>query len=465
MTRDTGEFYAEQHVVGGRVVVRIGGECDAATLDRLNNALAEAVELRPAELLVDLGGVTFLDSLTVASLMIAAKRVRAHGGSFRVVHAGAGEVRRAFEIIGLDRYLLTSRPRARLIVLRVLDAVPPAAGAAVMGTGIVSVGLRLDHQLTLSRILFAVTIALWLGLVTTFLRRVLRQRERWRREARTPDLLTVIAGTAVLGARVTLLGQAWAGYLLLALALCLWGGLLPPVLQHWRSTPTVGVSFLLTVATESLAVLGALLAIEAHAGWLAVSALAPLAVGLAAYVHALVRVDLAQLHTGRGDQWIFGGALAIAALACAQVTTALHVTGAIAAGRRPLEDATLVLWVAAVLWLPALLAGELISPRLHYDSRRWSTVFPLGMYAAATIATGNLTGSSALVDAGRIWVWPAFALWIIVFAGLLARTAALLLAGSGWGRGRAKRTAVGVPLHVVSVASSDDERNSPAGAS
>ena len=43
------------------------------------------------------------------------------------------------------------------------------------------------------------------------------------------------------------------------IALGLWLALLAPVLRHWR-TPTVGASFVLTVATESLAVLAAALA-------------------------------------------------------------------------------------------------------------------------------------------------------------------------------------------------------------
>jgi hypothetical protein len=130
-----------------------------------------------------------------------------------------------------------------------------------MGTGIVSIGLLLDHQQTLSQILLGVAVAFWLGLLAVFVDRRLRQRSRWQQEARAADVLTIVAGTAVLGDRLTLLGEDWAGYLLLVLAFTLWLVLLPRVLPHWR-TPSVGVGFMLTVATESLAVLAALLAIE-----------------------------------------------------------------------------------------------------------------------------------------------------------------------------------------------------------
>ncbi len=60
----------------------------------------------PKEVVVDLARATFIDSLTLGSLTAAAKQVRASGRSFRVVRAAAPEVRRAFEITGLDKYLL-----------------------------------------------------------------------------------------------------------------------------------------------------------------------------------------------------------------------------------------------------------------------------------------------------------------------------------------------------------------------
>lgn len=110
MPEEPRPFFAEQRSIGDRVVVRIGGECDAATLDRLNGTLDAAVDQRPQDVLVDLAEATFIDSLTLGSLTAAAKRVRASGGSFRV-RGVAGEVRRAFEITGLDKYLLQATKR------------------------------------------------------------------------------------------------------------------------------------------------------------------------------------------------------------------------------------------------------------------------------------------------------------------------------------------------------------------
>jgi anti-sigma B factor antagonist len=105
MAQEPRPFFAEQRSIDERVVVRIGGECDLATLDRLNKTLQAAVDQKPPEVVVDLAEATFVDSLTLAALTAAAQRVRAEGGSFRV-RAVAAEVRRAFEMTGLDTYLL-----------------------------------------------------------------------------------------------------------------------------------------------------------------------------------------------------------------------------------------------------------------------------------------------------------------------------------------------------------------------
>lgn len=310
-----------------------------------------------------------------------------------------------------------------------LDAVPPAGGAAVMGTGIVSIGLSLDGHAALSQALLGIDVALWLGLCAVFARRVAWQRQRWVLEARSPAGLTAVAGTAVLGARLALLGVYWAAYLLLALAVCLWSALLPPVLRHWR-TPTVGVSFVVTVSTESLAVLAALLALERHVTWLALAALAPLALGLLAYVFVLARLDVRQLRAGLGDHWITGGALAIATLACARVAAALAVSSSLGGVAGALDDVALALWAAAAAWLPALIASELLWRRLSYDTRRWSTVFPLGMYAVCSFAVGERTGIGGLTSFARVWIWVAFALWAAVLAAMLRRGVAVAREGS-----------------------------------
>lgn len=95
----------------------------------------------------------------------------------------------------------------------------------------------------------------------------------------------------------------------------------------------------------------------------------------------------------------------------------------------------LVLWCATMVWLPALIAAELLRPRLSYNVRRWSTVFPFGMYAACSFVVGKLTSTGGIIDFARVWVWVALAVWLVVSMGMVARAPQLVLGPAG-GRGK-----------------------------
>ncbi|HZD87614.1 MAG TPA: tellurite resistance/C4-dicarboxylate transporter family protein [Gaiellaceae bacterium] len=311
--------------------------------------------------------------------------------------------------------------RAIAVAERLAAAAPPASGAVVMGTGIVSIGLSIDGYEPLSRALLAIAGLVWVVLAGVLALLILRLRPLLRAEARSAAALTGIAGTDVLGARVAMLGWNREAAALLVIGLLLWLVLVPYVLAHWR-TPTVGVSFVLTVGTESLAVLGAALAIAFDETWLAVASLACVGLGLAFYLFVVSTFDLRQLLVGRGDHWVSGGALAIATLACAHTAEATAALDPLGSAAGSLETAALGIWAAAALWLPALVLGELASPRVEYDVRRWSTVFPLGMYSVCSFAVARIEDIGGIAHFARVWIWVAFAVWLLVFAGLLRRT-------------------------------------------
>jgi anti-sigma B factor antagonist len=98
-------FFTRQRSSNGCVFIHVGGECDAATLDELNKALANALASDPHEIVVDLAKTTFVDSLTLGAFTATAKQIRAKGGSFRLVGVFATDVQRALEITGLSAYL------------------------------------------------------------------------------------------------------------------------------------------------------------------------------------------------------------------------------------------------------------------------------------------------------------------------------------------------------------------------
>lgn len=293
-----------------------------------------------------------------------------------------------------------------------------------MGTGIVSVALVLDGRDTLSDVMLALAAVAWVALAVLLPARALRDRARFRAEVRTPAALTSVAGTAVLGTRLTLHAWPVAGAVLLAISLVLWLCAIGPVLAGWK-TPTVGASFILTVGTESLALLAASLAFAERAGWLVYAALVPFVLGLCFYAFVLSRFDYRQLAVGAGDHWVTGGALAISTVAAGRIALAAQRTESLAGAHGALETIALVLWCLTMIWLPVLLAAELLRPRLSYNVRRWSTVFPVGMYAACSFIVGELVSAPAIASFARVWVWVALAVWLLVAAGLLRAAGAL----------------------------------------
>jgi tellurite resistance protein TehA-like permease len=188
------------------------------------------------------------------------------------------------------------------VIERTLDSISAAAGAEVMGIGIVSLALSLDGQETLSRILLVIAVVMWMTLAILVPARATRDRGRFATDLRTPAAPTSVAGAAVVGTGLVgtglaLLGWDWVGVALLLIATALWAALLAPVLANW-TTPTIGASLMLTVSTESLAVLAATLAAVEHARWLLVAALAPFGLGLVFYVFVISRFDPRQLGVG-----------------------------------------------------------------------------------------------------------------------------------------------------------------------
>ena len=148
-------------------------------------------------------------------------------------------------------------------------------------------------------------------------------------------------------------------------------------------------------------------------------AAAALVLGLAFYIFTAARFDVRQLIIGHGDHWIAGGALAICALAAGHVTQAVEALGKLPSLQQVLSTSTLVLWCLAMVWLLPLIICEIVRPRLRYNTRRWATVFPLGIYAAASIETGQVRSITWITDFGHTWTWVGFAAWLLALAGLL----------------------------------------------
>ena len=87
----------------GRMVVALAGECDLTGRDELTAALLAAVAQADV-VVVDLAGLTFLDSSGVHGLITAHHAARNAGGHVYVVNA-AGPVARLLDLTGVGDLL------------------------------------------------------------------------------------------------------------------------------------------------------------------------------------------------------------------------------------------------------------------------------------------------------------------------------------------------------------------------
>ncbi|MEU9332129.1 tellurite resistance/C4-dicarboxylate transporter family protein [Streptomyces sp. NPDC048290] len=297
---------------------------------------------------------------------------------------------------------------------------PPAAGSAVMATGIVSTGLNLAGYAVLSGILLVVAAITWLALAADFTSRLLGDRGRWLEEAGTPTALTAVAATTVLGTRLSAQDWQLPAEVLLALAALVWPVLLVLVVTHWHERMP-GAVFLGCVATQGLAVLGGTLAKAEGVAWLGHAAMVLFWLGLVLYAVALTRFDFRQLWEGAGDHWVAAGALAISALAGSKLiaadSPALYLWNS--DDRGVLRTVTSALLALDLALYAVLLVAEVVRPRPHYDVRRWATVFPMGMTATAMLSVGTAMDVSWLRTPAEVLLWLAVAAWLVVAAGAI----------------------------------------------
>jgi anti-anti-sigma factor len=94
------EFEVTVSTEDGVRVVAVSGELDLDTMGELNEVLAADNGLL-ATTVVDLRGLTFIDSSGVSGVMAAARRAR-DAGSRLVCVPGPPPIRRVFELTGVD---------------------------------------------------------------------------------------------------------------------------------------------------------------------------------------------------------------------------------------------------------------------------------------------------------------------------------------------------------------------------
>jgi tellurite resistance protein TehA-like permease len=185
------------------------------------------------------------------------------------------------------------------------------------------------------------------------------------------------------------------------------------------------------VATESLVILGALVAPATGDAGPAVFVIIHMlwGVGLALYAIfiTLFAYRIFFFDFGTDDitplLWVIMGAAAISTNAGS--TLVLYDSGLpFLQNVRPFIDGvTLVMWAWATWWIPLLVLfgiwkhGVRRIP-LTYTPLLWALVFPLGMYSLASLRLSLASDFSPLRAVSHAMLWVSVATWVLTFAGL-----------------------------------------------
>ena len=97
---DLPAFRIDRTSTDGEAVLRLAGELDLLTADDLSAAVDESRSSGAERLVIDLEGLTFIDSSGLRSLLAVHAASRADGFSLSL-RQGGEKVRRVFELAGL----------------------------------------------------------------------------------------------------------------------------------------------------------------------------------------------------------------------------------------------------------------------------------------------------------------------------------------------------------------------------
>lgn len=324
--------------------------------------------------------------------------------------------------------------------VRTLD---PGCFALVMATGIISNAFLLDGRRGVSDVLFTVSLVAypWLWLLTIL--RAARFRTALWADLLSPrrvfSFFTVVAATDVLGIALGVRGLTTIALLMWLFALALWlaliyvgFGVLLFVNTDNGAKVIEGGWLNAIVGTQSLVILGAHVALfTPDAGTKLLLLIYVLwVVGLALYgIFAAIlsyRVFFFDLKPSDVTPivWLIMGAAAISANAGANLVggnSEIHFLKSM----QPFVDAmTFAMWAWATWLVPLLVLLGLWKHGIHrmsisYTPMLWCIVFPLGMYAVASVRLSHIAAIPALGSLSSGVAFIALAAWAVTGTALL----------------------------------------------
>lgn len=316
----------------------------------------------------------------------------------------------------------------------------------VMATGIVSIAAFMLGIVAVDVTLFAVNVVAYIVLVVLTVLRLVWFPQAFFSDLvdhrRGPGFFTFVAGSCVLGSQFVLIVNNYDIALALwIVAVILWIVLIYGIfaalsVKEHKPSLADGINggwLLAVVSTQSIAVLGALIAAHwpqpyrlelnflALSMWLWGGMLYIWMIALIFYRYTFFEFSPSDLSP---PYWINMGAMAISTLAGSLLIINTPDAPYLRSLLPFLKGFTVFYWATGSWWIPMLVVlgvWRYVIKRFpfSYDPQYWGAVFPLGMYTVATAQMARAMNLEFLQVIPSYFVYIAIFSWIITFAGLL----------------------------------------------
>ena len=328
--------------------------------------------------------------------------------------------------------------------LQDLSNLSTAYFALVMATGIVSIAAYNFSFFTIARLLFYFNIGFYLYLVILFFVRMVLYPGKFMADAgdhaKSPGLLTFVAGTCVLGSQFVIIAENYPiATTLFYIGTAAWFFLIYMVFTVFtvkNVKPSIneaisGLWLLIIVSTQSVSILAALLvgylhfAIEQVLFFSLIMFLCGCMFYIIIITLIVYRMSFFSMKAEEfaPPYWINMGAVAISTLAGSTLMLKANNWPFIIEILPFLKGFTLFFWAIGTWWIPLIVILGIWRHifrqlPLKYHPQYWGMIFPLGMYTVCTVRLSQALKLPFLMFIPSFFVYIALVAWAIVVVSM-----------------------------------------------